>query len=142
MLLTRPENRSPHPLLVGGGFALLWARLGGIVSRMDFDDLVAMLRDPQADVQVPATIYDDLTNVYRETRGRGDELEGRVAQHEAALAAKDGRIMELEGKISKLTADNYKLLMTKPANNQQSADNGNDDNDRPEGIDGLFGKGK
>lgn len=105
---------------------------------MDFDDLVAMLRNPQADVQVPATIYDDLTNVYRETRG---ELEGQVAQHEAALAAKDGRIMELEGKISKLTADNYNLLMAKPAN-QQSADSGNDDNDRPEGIDGLFGKGK
>jgi len=105
---------------------------------MDFDDLVAMLRNPQADVQVPATIYDDLTNVYRETR---DGLEGQVAQHEAALAAKDGRIMELEGKISKLTADNYNLLMAKPAN-QHFADSGNDDNDRPEGIDGLFGKGK
>lgn len=99
-------------------------------------ELLELLRNPGEGVDVPDTIYDDITNAYNEREGEFTALgEGY-----------DNKVRELEGEISRLKSMNYDLLIASGAgaggDNSSSDDESNDsDNgaaDEDAGIDDLF----
>lgn len=98
---------------------------------MDFNELVALLREPGED-GLPETIYDDLTLSYN------DAVEGgasRLAESEATNAS-------LVAEVARLKALNFDLLMA--ASGETSDEDENDDNDDSNGtpsIESLFEKG-
>lgn len=97
---------------------------------MDFNELVALLRDP-GDDGLPDTIYDDLTASYNLA------VEGGAA----SLSASELAVSELREEVARLKALNFDLLMAaggdkseEPSTDEQSTD------DSEPSIDDLFDK--
>ena len=93
---------------------------------MEFDELMALLINPDDDVLVPDTIYDDLSNHYH----------GSVA----ALTEKDEKIKALEAECSELR---YQLAVVAGEDKTAQDDSAPDDG-APEDItiEDLFDNGK
>lgn len=98
---------------------------------MDFNELVALLREPGED-GLPESIYDDLTSSYNLAVEGGAS---RLAESEAAAA-------ELVAEVARLKALNFDLLMAAggETSTEDDNDNDNDSNDTPS-IESLFEKG-
>lgn len=79
--------------------------------RMEFDELLALLRNPGED-GLPETIYDDLSSSHALA------VEGGAA----LVAERDGTIESLMGEVNRLKALNFDLLMA-----ASSDDGANDD---------------
>lgn len=97
---------------------------------MDFNELVALLRNP-GDDGLPETIYDDLTSSYNLA------VEGGAA----SLAASEAEVASLREEVSRLKALNFDLLMA--AGGEKSEDETTDETTEPIGetsIDDLFDK--
>lgn len=97
-------------------------------------ELLELLRNPGEGVEVPDTIYDDITNAYNEREGEFTALgEGY-----------DNKVQALEGEISRLKAMNYDLLIASGNSSEGDTDSGSDDDgtdtdNEDAGIDDLFG---
>lgn len=107
---------------------------------MDFATLLAMLANPEEGVEVPATIYDDLSLAYTDDVSARDakiaEYETGMTGHADELAAKDAEIARLKS----LMFD--KLMATPNDNGGESEDDESDDEtpneDGPTGVAALF----
>lgn len=100
------------------------------VAPMDFNELVALLRNP-GDDGLPETIYDDLTSSYNLA------VEGGAA----SLSASEAEVASLREEVSRLKALNFDLLMA--AGGEKSDDEPTDEPTDPIGetsIDDLFDK--
>ena len=137
--MTSPHKKS-RPVTVS---LRLWR--GGshvIVGDMDeFEDLIAQIQGATDGAPPAATVYDDLTRLWTAVSGERDAALSQVSEASSAAAAKDARIVELEGEISRLKSHAFDRLLQQPGPQQEAppADN------KPQGIDGLFGssnKGK
>lgn len=106
---------------------------------MDFEELLALLREPGED-GVPDTIYDDLSLAHGNALSTRDakisELDASIAE---TLAAHEDALMAKDSEISKLKAANYDLLTSMPDNSDSDGDGDNDNGDSDTGgIDDLF----
>lgn len=104
---------------------------------MDFATLLAMLSNPQEGVEVPDTIYDDLSLAYTDDVSARDaaiaERDGAIAGHADALAAKDAEIARLKSLM-------FDTLMATPSDNDSESDDESESTDENEstGVDALF----
>lgn len=96
---------------------------------MDFDELLALLREP-GDSELPGTIYDDLSNAHTSALDGGA---AKVAEIESALA-------DSNAEIARLKALNFDLLMAASASDEPDGepDDAPDDSDSAPSIDTLF----
>lgn len=100
------------------------------VRRMDFNELVALLREPGED-GLPESIYDDLTSSYQLAVDGGA----------ASVAERDASIAEKDAEIARLKALNFDLLMA-AGETTTTDDNDNAESDLVDEptIDDLFDK--
>lgn len=92
---------------------------------MDFEQLLAMLRNPGED-GIPDTIYDDLSASY---------TEGTSTANAAATTA-NNRVAELELALLQAKADNWDLTQMLPVAESQEPGN-NDSNDSDDNSDNV-----
>lgn len=92
---------------------------------MDFEQLIAMLRNPGED-GLPDTIYDDLSASYTEATSTAN----------AAATTANNRVAELELALLKAKADNWDLTQMLPVAESQEPDN-NDSNDSDDDSDDV-----
>lgn len=102
-----------------------------------FEELLALAREP-GENGLPDTIYDDMEFAYQDALAQAaQDADGNTA-----------RIQELESRVSKLTSENYDLLMNSSATGNEGDTSGNgapgsesDEDDEPDTktIDDLFG---
>lgn len=83
---------------------------------MDFETLLAMLRNPGED-GVPETIYDDLSASYTEMSSTSG----------AAIETANATVAQLQAELTAAKAHNYELLMAGGVAN--SEDSGNDESE-------------
>lgn len=96
---------------------------------MDFDELLAKLRDPGED-GAPETIYDDIASTYNHA----------IETRDAKISEQEKAVLEREAEISALKSANYDLMMatTSSGDDDGSSDDDDTGEDEPAGVDDLF----
>lgn len=121
----RNATQSPDPLTLTG---VQEGRVCVTVPFMDFNELIALMRDPGED-GLPETIYDDLTSSYNLA------VEGGAARA-SELEAANGELM---AEIARLKALNFDLLMAASGDSaDESADESPTEPPGDVSIDSLF----
>ena len=94
---------------------------------MDFDELLAKLRDPGED-GAPETIYDDIAATYSHA----------IETRDAKISEQEKAVLEREAEISALKSANYDLMMSTSSGDDESSDDDDTGEDDPAGVDDLF----
>lgn len=92
---------------------------------MDFEQLIAMMRNPGED-GIPETIYDDLSASYTELSSTSG----------AALEQANATVAQLQAELTAAKAHNYELMMQTPVASADNSvdDESNDDSDSDSDI--------